>query len=79
MEYFMMFIAIGMLVLVLFAMYNVFIKKKKIGNLYTPYDDATRGTIDSNRDKFLKDDTNHFIPYEEITTETEMDHPNLPK
>ena len=35
--------------LVILAVYNVVIRKKKVNNMYTPFDDATRGIKDDDK------------------------------
>lgn len=39
-------IALGLIIL---AVYNVVIRKKKVNNMYTPFDDATRGIKDEDK------------------------------
>ena len=38
--------ALGLIIL---AVYNVVIRKKKVNNMYTPFDDATRGIKDEDK------------------------------
>ena len=38
--------ALGLIIL---AVYNVVIRKKKVNNMYTPFDDATRGIKDDDK------------------------------
>ncbi|MGG2107068.1 hypothetical protein [Lysinibacillus pakistanensis] len=40
--------------LIIFGVFNIVIKKKKIINMYTPFDDLTRGTNNTNSDKDLQ-------------------------
>ena len=56
---------LGMLLLIGYSMYRALRSKKDIGNMYTPYDDMTRGTNDANTDKSLEEDTRHTIPFEQ--------------
>lgn len=42
--------------------------KKKSGNTYTPYDDMTRGTTDTNAHIHLEEDTRHTVRIEENQT-----------
>lgn len=56
---------LGMLLLIGYSMYKALRNKKDPGNMYTPYDDMTRGTNDANSDKSLEEDTRHTIPIEE--------------
>lgn len=54
-------------------MYRALRSKKNAGNMYTPYDDMTRGTTDANTDKSLEEDTRHTIPFEQ-TQEVEEEN-----
>lgn len=63
----------GMLLLICFSMYRALRSKKSLGEMYTPYDDMTRGTNDANADKSLKEDTRHTIPFEQ-TQEVEEEN-----
>ncbi|HJF32729.1 MAG TPA: hypothetical protein K8V56_13275 [Sporosarcina psychrophila] len=63
-------LGLGGMLLIGFAIYKtVFNKKhfdkKEPGNMFTPYDDMTRGTNDTNRSKYLDEDTRHRIGIEE--------------
>ena len=63
-------LGLGGMVLIGFAIYKtIFIKthfdKKKSGNMFTPYDDMTRGTNDTNSNKYLEEDTRHAVGIEE--------------
>jgi len=64
---------LGMLLLIGFSMYRALRSKKDLGEMYTPYDDMTRGTNDANTDKSLKEDTRHTIPFEQ-TQEVEEEN-----
>lgn len=66
---------LGMLVLIGYSMYKALRSKKDMGDMYTPYDDMTRGTTDTNTDKFLKEDSRHTIPYEQ-TQQVEVEEKN---
>ena len=59
---------IGSLMLISLAFYKALVKKKKLGNMYTPYDDMTRGTNDTNTHMYLEEDTRHAIRIEENQT-----------
>jgi hypothetical protein len=61
-------LGLGILLLIGFAFYKSLVKKRKSGNMYTPYDDMTRGTIDTNQSKSLEEDTRHTIRIEENKT-----------
>lgn len=63
---------LGMLLLISFSVYRA-LRSKKLGGMYTPYDDMTRGTNDENTDKSLKEDTRHTIPFEQ-TQEVEEEN-----
>lgn len=39
-------VGIMFLGLLILAVYNVVVRKKKVNNMYTPFDDATRGIKD---------------------------------
>ena len=56
---------LGMLLLIGYSMYRALRSKKDMGDMYTPYDDMTRGTNDANNDKSLEEDTRHTIPFEQ--------------
>lgn len=56
---------LGLLLLIGFSIYRALRNKKNPGNMYTPYDDMTRGTTDANADKTLREDTRHRIPIEQ--------------
>ncbi|MCG7337535.1 hypothetical protein MHZ95_19940 [Sporosarcina sp. ACRSM] len=58
----------GGLLLIGYAFYKSLVKKKKFANMYTPYDDMTRGTNDTNHHMQLEEDTRHQIPIEESKT-----------
>lgn len=59
-------LGLGGMVLIGFAIYKtLFINKKKSGNMFTPYDDMTRGTNDTNSNKYLEEDTRHAVGIEE--------------
>lgn len=53
---------LGMLLLIGFSMYRALRSKKDMGNMYTPYDDMTRVTNNTNTDKSLQEDTRRTIP-----------------
>lgn len=55
----------GGLLLIGYAFYKSLVKKKRLANMYTPYDDMTRGTNDTNHLMHLEEDTRHQIPVEE--------------
>jgi len=64
---------LGGMVLIGFAIYKTIfnkthIEKKKSGNMFTPYDDMTRGTNDTNSNKYLEEDTRHTVGIEETRT-----------
>lgn len=46
--------------LIIFGVFNIVIKKKKIINMYTPFDDLTRGTNNTNSDKDLQEQTKYI-------------------
>ncbi|QGG51350.1 hypothetical protein [Lysinibacillus pakistanensis] len=48
--------------LIIFGVFNIVIKKKKIINMYTPFDDLTRGTNNTNSDKDLQEQTKYIDP-----------------
>ncbi|MFJ7918630.1 DUF3951 domain-containing protein [Lysinibacillus fusiformis] len=48
--------------LIITGVYNMVIKKKKITNMYTPFDDFTRGTNNTNSSKYLQDTTKYIEP-----------------
>lgn len=50
--------------LIIFGVFNIVIKKKKIINMYTPFDDLTRGTNNTNSDKDLQEQTKYIDPVE---------------
>lgn len=50
--------------LIIFGVFNIVIKKKKIINMYTPFDDLTRGTNNTNSDKDLQEQTKYINPVE---------------
>jgi len=50
--------------LIIFGVFNIVIKKKKIINMYTPFDDLTRGTNNTNSDKDLQEQTKYIEPVE---------------
>ncbi len=59
-------LGLGGMVLIGFAIYKtLYNKKKKSGNMFTPYDDMTRGTNDTNSNKYLEEDTRHAVGIEE--------------
>lgn len=37
--------------LVLVGVYNIVVRKKKVENMYTPFDDATQGIKDDDRER----------------------------
>ena len=55
----------GMLLLIGYSVFKALRNKKDPGNMYTPYDDMTRGTNDVNTDRSLEEDTRHTNPIEE--------------
>jgi hypothetical protein len=59
---------LGGFVLIGYAFFKSLVKKRKSGNMYTPYDDMTRGTIDTNHSKSLEEDTRHAVRIEENKT-----------
>lgn len=50
--------------LIIFGVFNIVIKKRKIINMYTPFDDLTRGTNNTNSDKDLQEQTKYIDPVE---------------
>ena len=44
-----------------YAFFKSLVKERKSGNMYTPYDDMTRGTIDTNHSKSLEEETRHAV------------------
>ena len=50
--------------LIIFGVFNIVVKKKKIINMYTPFDDLTRGTNNTNSDKDLQEQTKYIEPVE---------------
>jgi len=50
--------------LIIFGVFNIVVKKKKIPNMYTPFDDLTRGTNNTNSDKDLQEQTKYIDPVE---------------
>jgi len=50
--------------LIIFGVFNIVVKKKKIINMYTPFDDLTRGTNNTNSDKDLQEQTKYIDPVE---------------
>ncbi|WP_186672149.1 hypothetical protein [Sporosarcina sp. BP05] len=64
-------LGLGGMVLIGFAIYKTLFNKKKSGNMFTPftpftpYDDMTRGTNDTNSNKYLEEDTRHAVGIEE--------------
>lgn len=46
--------------LIIFGVFNIVVKKKKIINMYTPFDDLTRGTNNTNSDKDLQEQTKYI-------------------
>lgn len=58
-------LGLGGMVLIGFAIYMTLFNKKKSGNMFTPYDDMTRGTNDTNSNKHLEEDTRHAVGIEE--------------
>lgn len=58
-------LGLGGMVLIGFAIYKALFNKKKSGNMFTPYDDMTRGTNDTNSNKYLEEDTRHAVGIEE--------------
>jgi len=46
--------------LIIFGVYNIVVKKKKITNMYTPFDDLSRGTNNTNSDKDLQEQTKYI-------------------
>jgi hypothetical protein len=59
-------LGLGGMLLIGFAIYRTLFNKKKSGNMFTPYDDMTRGTNDTNSNKYLEEDTRHAIGIEEM-------------
>lgn len=61
-----MFISISSLLLIVLAFYKALVKKKgKVSNVYTPYDDLTRGTNDTSFTNCLEEDMRHASPIAE--------------
>jgi hypothetical protein len=58
-------LGLGGMLLIGFAIYKTLFNKKKSGNMFTPYDDMTRGTNDTNSSKYLEEDTRHAVGIEE--------------
>lgn len=58
-------LGVGMLLLVGIAVYKVVVKKKKVQNMYAPYDDLTRGANDVNGSRTPPVDTRQIIRQEE--------------
>lgn len=58
----------GGLLLIVYAFYKSLVKKKESVNMFTPYDDMTRGTNDTNHHMHLEEDTRHTVPVEENKT-----------
>jgi hypothetical protein len=58
-------LGLGGMLLIGFAIYKTLFNKKKLGNMFTPYDDMTRGTNDTNSNKYLEEDTRHAVGIEE--------------
>ncbi|MGE7842145.1 DUF3951 domain-containing protein [Lysinibacillus sp. NPDC093712] len=50
--------------LIIFGVYNIVVRKKKITNMYTPFDDFTRGTDNTNRNRDLQEKTKYIEPYD---------------
>lgn len=56
---------LGMLLLIGYSLFKGLRNKKNLGNMYTPYDDMTRGMTDINKSRTLEEDTRHIIPIEQ--------------
>ncbi|MEY9975191.1 DUF3951 domain-containing protein [Lysinibacillus sp. RC79] len=48
--------------LIILGVYNIVVRKKKITNMYTPFDDFTRGTDNTNRSRDLQEKTKYIEP-----------------
>ncbi|KAA0944353.1 hypothetical protein FQ087_19800 [Sporosarcina sp. ANT_H38] len=58
-------LGLGGMLLIGISIYKTLFNKKKSGNMFTPYDDMTRGTNDTNSNKYLEEDTRHMVGIEE--------------
>lgn len=58
-------LGLGGMLLIGLAIYKTLFGKRKSGNMFTPYDDMTRGTNDTNSNKYLEEDTRHSVRIEE--------------
>jgi len=55
-------IAVIFIGLIIFGVYNIVVRKKKITNMYTPFDDFTRGTNNTNSSRDLQEKTKYIEP-----------------
>jgi hypothetical protein len=56
---------LGGMLLVDLAIYKTLFGKRKSGNMFIPCEDMTRGTNDTNGNKYIEEDTRHTVGIEE--------------
>ena len=68
MDYFNVLLSIVIVVTIVYAIYRLLVKKKTSETtMYTPYDDFTRGTNDTNSHINLEEDSRHAVEFEVVS------------
>ena len=68
MDYFTVLLSIVTIVALIYAIYRLLFKKKTSQpTMYTPYDDFTRGTNDTNSHINLEEDSRHAVEFEVVS------------
>lgn len=68
-------VGIFIVVMLLLIVSKLFRKKSKLGNLFTPFDDAVRGTDDANHHREEMTDTRQVAPTEQVEKKEERTVP----